>query len=410
MGAEHPILAAVLPVKPMPPIHSPKTWALGTVQGFAALFCCVTESECGDGVLDDGETCDDGNTDDDDGCNNQCELVTGPIHAMKATTNTASISAEEVGFGVGGGAWTFEYWIRLHGEFRGNSAPYVGKVVNMNEEYVGWAIRPSVSSDRQLHGYHYNNTGGDHNTTIKSATLPDDRLKWHHFALTYDGAGTARLYIDGALSGTDGASPDIRANSNMRLWCAERISRPLSRPNFLGRHSVFKCRSLSKWHRLFPQNNWAVDENTLAQYLTQRALGETLIDEAGGDNNGIIRQGWIPETLDPNGHGLVCLEPDADSYNELELMSGNELQGWRSFDLNGDGHQDMLVVDQAGSRINTYFGDGLGNFANTQSLATGRNHGESAIADFNGDGYLDIVLAQPDSSITATHRSRNRSI
>lgn len=44
-----------------------------------------------------------------------------------------------------------------------------------------------------------------------------------------------------------------------------------------------------------PKNDWPIDSNRIAQYLTKQGLGATLVDEAGGDNVGTIDKGWVAE-------------------------------------------------------------------------------------------------------------------
>lgn len=80
------------------------------------------------------------------------------------------------------------------------------------------------------------------------------------------------------------------------------------------------------------------------------------------------------------------------------------MRGWFARDVNGDGNRDIFVVDQLGNRVVLYAGDGRGNFGTGVAVSTGRNHGDAAFADFDRDGYTDVVLAQPDASRLQTLR------
>ncbi len=85
------------------------------------------------------------------------------------------------------------------------------------------------------------------------------------------------------------------------------------------------------------------------------------------------------------------------AYTTRAVHSGSELQGWKPTDVNGDGHYDIVVADQAGNRVTVLLGDGTGSFAST-SVSTGRNWGGIAIADFDNDGDKDIAVSQPDGA------------
>lgn len=71
-------------------------------------------------------------------------------------------------------------------------------------------------------------------------------------------------------------------------------------------------------------------------------------------------------------------------------------------DFNGDGKRDLAVVNfacplglcsSAGS-VSILLGDGTGNFTLTSSPATGGEDSSSvAVGDFNGDGKLDLAVA-----------------
>jgi hypothetical protein len=224
----------------------------------------------------------------------------GPLFAMRATSPTARISVNNTGFARGSGAWTFEFWVRIHDLFvseGGIADPSEGRLFDMNENYAAYAIRPRVFPGRALTAYTYNNTTGPHNIIIPAPPLAADDTSWHHFAMTYDGAGTGRLFIDGGLAGKQtGAAPDIQATSPMAIGKAAGYAPYMASPVSLGGIRYSKVDRYPGDTSFAPAASWSVDGNTIAQYLTFQGLGPTLVDEAGGDNVGTVYEGWEPET------------------------------------------------------------------------------------------------------------------
>ena len=78
-------------------------------------------------------------------------------------------------------------------------------------------------------------------------------------------------------------------------------------------------------------------------------------------------------------------------------------------DLNGDGIPDFVSGNHGTFRLNVYLGNGNGSFTRGVDLRTLESGATSefntrwstsvAIADFNGDGFADILFATDNSSI-----------
>ena len=74
-------------------------------------------------------------------------------------------------------------------------------------------------------------------------------------------------------------------------------------------------------------------------------------------------------------------------YYPISISSG---------DMNHDGNQDLIVTVSGGTGngyIGIFLGDGTGHFTPFGSYEAGIATGESAVADFNGDGHLDVAVS-----------------
>lgn len=229
---------------------------------------------------------------------NDCPpAITKPKFAMRSTATSSRISVTNTGFGVGGGAWTFEFWIRIHGQYATSAMDQTsGSLFDMNESYTAHAIKPKLLDMRRILASTYNNTSGPHNMSLFSSSLGTD---WHHFAMVYDGSGTGWAYLDGVLTGTQtGMGPNIQANSPMAIGkpSGSPYTSYNTAPVDLGGIRYSSSARYPGVPSFTPKNDWAIDAQTIAQYLTQQGLGATLVDEAGGNNTGTVHSGWVSQT------------------------------------------------------------------------------------------------------------------
>lgn len=68
-------------------------------------------------------------------------------------------------------------------------------------------------------------------------------------------------------------------------------------------------------------------------------------------------------------------------------------------DFNGDGYPDLAVVNNSGSTLSIFQGDGKGDLTYQTDYGTQNNPRSLAIGDFNGDGILDIAVANMGNAV-----------
>jgi hypothetical protein len=99
--------------------------------------------------------------------------------------------------------------------------------------------------------------------------------------------------------------------------------------------------------------------------------------------------------LQGNGAGVSVLLGNGDGSFQAARTFAAGL-GPRSVavgDFNGDGHLDLAVANYSGSNVSVLLGSGDGSFRPGVSYATGSRPVSVAVGDFNGDGHLDLAVA-----------------
>jgi hypothetical protein len=81
--------------------------------------------------------------------------------------------------------------------------------------------------------------------------------------------------------------------------------------------------------------------------------------------------------------------------------AGSSLSAALAGDFNGDGKLDLAVTDQNGNNVSILLGNGDGTFQQPTKIAVGNQPAAMAVGDFNNDGRLDIATANyGDGTVT----------
>src|SRR5215469_15577325 len=70
-------------------------------------------------------------------------------------------------------------------------------------------------------------------------------------------------------------------------------------------------------------------------------------------------------------------------------------------DFNGDGKIDIAVANNGSGDVSILLGNGDGTFQSAVNFSAGNNPKAIAVGDFNGDGKLDLAVFQPGTSSAA---------
>ena len=131
------------------------------------------------------------------------------------------------------------------------------------------------------------------------------------------------------------------------------------------------------------------------------AAGDEPVSVAVGDFNGdgkldlaVANWGYFSaSTVD------ILLGDGAGKFTlASSTLTGSDSDAVAVGDFNGDGKLDLAVANRSGNNVSILLGDGAGNFTLTSSPATGSEPYSVAVGDFNGDGKLDLAVANSGSN------------
>src|SRR5712691_10028429 len=87
--------------------------------------------------------------------------------------------------------------------------------------------------------------------------------------------------------------------------------------------------------------------------------------------------------------------PDSAPFRAMHLPVGTHPSMLSIADVNRDGNADILVANGGSGNLSIYLGDGKGGFsqASGSPFPAGQNPADITTGDFNGDGNLDVAIA-----------------
>lgn len=92
---------------------------------------------------------------------------------------------------------------------------------------------------------------------------------------------------------------------------------------------------------------------------------------------------------------------DGTFLPEVRYTAGKQPEGLTATDLNHDGNLDLAVANYASGSVSVFMGNGDGTFAPQVTYAAGDGPTDVVAGDFNGDGILDLAVSDGFSSAPA---------
>ncbi|HWF39149.1 MAG TPA: FG-GAP-like repeat-containing protein [Candidatus Acidoferrales bacterium] len=94
----------------------------------------------------------------------------------------------------------------------------------------------------------------------------------------------------------------------------------------------------------------------------------------------------------------------------IQLPNGSGPAALATADFNGDGHLDLVVANEGSATISVFLGNGDGTFRARTDYAVGNSPVWVATGDFNGDGVLDLAVAnKADNTVSILFGNLNTS-
>lgn len=100
-----------------------------------------------------------------------------------------------------------------------------------------------------------------------------------------------------------------------------------------------------------------------------------------------------------NGHAVILLNQGNGAFRTFFTFPTPSSTGsLTAADLNGDGNLDLLAVNAPVATVGSlavFLGSGDGKFTRAGAYKVGVEPTQAVVADFNGDGFLDVAVINP---------------
>ena len=235
------------------------------------------------------------------------------------------------------------------------------EVINLGGDFVLRADQ--IGSSAGVCIWHYD---GSTYTRVDSGTFIEGN-GWTHIAASFDDStGTASIYIDGVLAGTQSGLSSIG-------YSGVTVTR-------IGAHS---------------SANYDFGGRIDDARIYDRALSTEEIAALSADNTTSSDSVAITVQALNNAPYFTSL-PSAEPETVASLAGATSIT---SADFDNDGDIDLVATNNSGE-LRWYENDGTGNFASGVLIASAQDFSAVATYDLEGDGDMDIVAMNDDPSDT----------
>ncbi len=117
----------------------------------------------------------------------------------------------------------------------------------------------------------------------------------------------------------------------------------------------------------------------------------------GVTGNGTVGLNLVNDTSIHDLAGDILQSPPAAFQAQQTFATGSQPRSVALADVNGDGIPDLVVANEGSNTVSVLLGNGNGTFQAQQTFATGNDPAALAIDDVNGDGKPDIVVVNANS-------------